>query len=127
MTRQGLIFTGPGVIALAAYPWVFRSNYAINVGFLILFAAYLGQTWNIAGGFAGQTSFGHVVFFGVGAYVSTILQTTYGVNAWIAWPFSALAGAFTAFRQTAFLWCHGGGQGACSRLLRGFVPGRPTA
>ncbi len=58
-----------------AYPWVFRSNYAINVGFLVLFAAYLGQTWNIAGGFAGQTSFGHVVFFGVGAYVSTILQS----------------------------------------------------
>ena len=97
MTRQGLILAGLGVIALAAYPWVFRSNYAINVGFLILFAAYLGQTWNIAGGFAGQTSFGHVVFFGVGAYVSTILQTTYGVNPWIAWPFSAVAGGFTGW------------------------------
>ena len=86
-----------GVLALTAYPWVFRSNYAINVGFLILFAAYLGQTWNIAGGFAGQTSFGHVVFFGVGAYTSTILQTAYGVNPWIAWPFAALAGAFTGW------------------------------
>jgi branched-chain amino acid transport system permease protein len=97
VTRHGLILSGLGVIALVAYPWIFRSNYASNVGFLILFAAYLGQTWNIAGGFAGQTSFGHVVFFGVGAYVSTILQTAYGVNAWIAWPFSALAGAFTGW------------------------------
>jgi branched-chain amino acid transport system permease protein len=93
MTRQGLILTGLGVLALIAYPWVFSSNYAINIGFLVLFAGYLGQTWNIAGGFAGQTSFGHVVFFGVGAYVSTILQTTYGVNPWIAWPFAALGGA----------------------------------
>jgi branched-chain amino acid transport system permease protein len=84
-----------GVLALIAYPLAFKSNYAINVGFLILFAAYLGQTWNIAGGFAGQTSFGHVVFFGVGAYTSTILQTAYGVNPWIAWPFAALAGALT--------------------------------
>ena len=97
MTRQGLMLVVLGVLALIAYPWVFRSNYAINVGFLILFAAYLGQTWNIAGGFAGQTSFGHVVFFGVGAYTSTILQTAYGVNPWIAWPFAALAGAFTGW------------------------------
>jgi len=97
VTRRGPILGGLGVLALIAYPWVFRSNYAINVGFLILFAAYLGQTWNIAGGFAGQTSFGHVVFFGVGAYVSTILQTAYGVNPWIAWPFSAFAGALVGW------------------------------
>jgi branched-chain amino acid transport system permease protein len=62
-----------------------------------LFAAYLGQTWNIAGGFAGQTSFGHVVFFGTGAYVSAILHVTYGVNPWLAWPFAALAGAFVGW------------------------------
>lgn len=93
MSRQNLVLVGIGVFGLLAYPWVFRSNYAINVGYLVLFAAYLGQTWNIAGGFAGQTSFGHVVFFGVGAYVSTILQVSYGVNPWIAWAISALAGA----------------------------------
>ena len=93
MSRQNLVLIGIGVFGLLAYPWVFRSNYAINVGFLVLFAAYLGQTWNIAGGFAGQTSFGHVVFFGVGAYVSTVLHVTYDVNPWIAWPISALAGA----------------------------------
>src|SRR5207302_1718886 len=73
MTRPALFALG--VAALAAYPLMLGSNAAINTGFLILFAAYLGQAWNIAGGFAGQTSFGHVVFFGVGAYVSTILQT----------------------------------------------------
>jgi len=93
VTPRGLILTGLSVLVLIAYPWVFSSNYAINLGFLVLFAAYLGQTWNIAGGFAGQTSFGHVVFFGVGAYLSTILQTAYGVNPWIAWLFAALGGA----------------------------------
>jgi branched-chain amino acid transport system permease protein len=93
VSRPRLILALAGAVALVAYPLVFRSNYAINVGFLVLFAAYLGQTWNIAGGFAGQTSFGHVVFFGVGAYVSAILHATYGVNPWLAWPFAALAGA----------------------------------
>ena len=97
MTRLGLLLAVAGAGALVAYPWVFTSNYAINVGFLVLFAAYLGQTWNIAGGFAGQTSFGHVVFFGAGAYVSAILHTTYGVNPWLAWPFAALAGAFVGW------------------------------
>ena len=92
MSRR-LALAAIGIAALIAYPWLFRSNYAINVGFLVLFVAYLGQSWNIAGGFAGQTSFGHVVFFGVGAYVSTILHVSYGINPWIAWPFSACAGA----------------------------------
>jgi branched-chain amino acid transport system permease protein len=59
---------------------------------MILFTAFLGQAWNIAGGFAGQTSFGHVVFFGTGAYASTILQVTYGWNPWIGWIVAALAG-----------------------------------
>ena len=93
MTRAGLPLAVAAAVALIVYPWAFTSNYAINVGFLVLFAAYLGQAWNIAGGFAGQTSFGHVVFFGVGAYVSAILHATYGVNPWLAWPFAALAGA----------------------------------
>jgi branched-chain amino acid transport system permease protein len=97
VTRGGLPFAVAGGAALIAYPWAFTSNYAINVGFLVLFAAYLGQTWNIAGGFAGQTSFGHVVFFGTGVYVSAILHVTYGVNPWLAWPFAALAGAFVGW------------------------------
>src|SRR5262245_44284045 len=64
---------------------------------LVFFVAFIGQTWNIAGGFAGQTSFGHVVFFGTGAYVSAILHATHGVNPWIAWPFAALAGGLVGW------------------------------
>ncbi|MBM3621574.1 MAG: branched-chain amino acid ABC transporter permease [Alphaproteobacteria bacterium] len=79
-----LLFGGPSLIA--------RSNYAINVAFLILFAAFLGQSWNIAGGYAGQTSFGHVVFFGTGAYVSTILHVSHGWNPWLAWPVAIASG-----------------------------------
>jgi branched-chain amino acid transport system permease protein len=68
-------------------------NYFVNIGTLIFFAAFLGQSWNLAGGFAGQTSFGHVVFFGTGAYTSTILQVSHGWNPWLAWLVAALAGA----------------------------------
>jgi branched-chain amino acid transport system permease protein len=81
-----------GAVAALALPLVLPSNYAVNVAVMILFTAFLGQAWNIAGGFAGQTSFGHVVFFGTGAYASTILHATWGWNPWLAWPVAALAG-----------------------------------
>ena len=60
---------------------------------MALFYAFIGQSWNISGGFAGQLSFGHVAFFGVGAYASTIMQLRFGWSPWLGLPVSALAGA----------------------------------
>jgi branched-chain amino acid transport system permease protein len=81
--------------AVLVYPLVLRSNFAINLGVLVLFFALLGQSWNIAGGFGGQLSFGHAVFFGAGAYASSILQLKLGANAWLGLPVGALAGGLT--------------------------------
>ncbi|MFM8679819.1 MAG: branched-chain amino acid ABC transporter permease [Alphaproteobacteria bacterium] len=92
MTPRARQLLALGVVAALALPLVLPSNYAVNVAVMILFSAFLGQAWNIAGGFAGQTSFGHVVFFGTGAYASTILHATWGWNPWLAWPMAALAG-----------------------------------
>lgn len=87
-----------GLLAVAlAFPFVFPSSFAINFGVLALFYAFIGQSWNIAGGFAGQLSFGHVAFFGVGAYASTLLQLRLGWSPWLGLPASALAGAATGF------------------------------
>ena len=85
----------PVIAALLAilYPFVFTSNFAINFGVLVLFAAFIGQAWNLAGGFAGQLSFGHVVFFGVGAYTATIFQMKLGLSPWLALPGAAITGA----------------------------------
>jgi len=85
-----------GLAAAIVYP-LLAPNYLINVGMLILFVAFIGQSWNIAGGFAGQTSFGHVVFFATGAYTSTIMQVTYGWNPWVAWLAAMLAGAIVGW------------------------------
>ncbi len=90
--------------AAVVYPLVVP-NYLITVGMLMFFAAFIGQAWNVSGGFAGQTSFGHAVFFGVGAYTSTILHVSHGWNPWLAWPVAVAAGgavggliAFLSFR-----------------------------
>ncbi|MBV8168336.1 MAG: branched-chain amino acid ABC transporter permease [Alphaproteobacteria bacterium] len=90
MSRDTLLL-GIGILAALVYP-LLVPGYLVTVGMLVLFTAFLGQTWNLAGGFAGQTSFGHVVFFGTGAYVSSILHVSYGWNPWLAWPVATLAG-----------------------------------
>ena len=82
------------VLAVAiAFPFVFPSNFMVNFGVMALFYAFIGQSWNISGGFAGQLSFGHVAFFGVGAYASTIVQLRLGVSPWLGLPIAGLAGA----------------------------------
>lgn len=102
MNRRTLLLAAAGLGLALVYPFLVRGlaaagvpispNYLINIGMLICFAAFIGQSWNVAGGFAGQTSFGHAVFFGTGAYAMAILQTAHGWNPWLAWPVAAAAG-----------------------------------
>lgn len=80
------------VLALIA-PLLIANRFLIDVLTLILFSAFLGQSWNILGGYAGQFSFGSVVFFGTGAYASSILLMTFGIDAWIGAIAALFAGA----------------------------------
>ncbi|WP_423458205.1 branched-chain amino acid ABC transporter permease [Ottowia sp. VDI28] len=113
--QSWLLHGGLLLIALI-FPLVFSSNFAINFGVMALFYAFIGQSWNIAGGFAGQLSFGHVVFFGAGAYASTILQMRFGFNPWLGLPASALAGAVVGF-VIAFLSFRAGLKGSYFALI----------
>jgi len=86
----------PSVIVLAvlaAVPLVVHSNVTLNFLVVALMIALAGQGWNILGGYGGQYSFGHAVFFGTGAYVTAILQVRYGVNAWVAFAAGIAGGA----------------------------------
>jgi branched-chain amino acid transport system permease protein len=70
-----------GLLALASLPPV-MSSYALALLTLIFFYAYLGQAWNILGGYAGQLSVGHAAFVGIGAYVTAILSLQFGLTPW---------------------------------------------
>jgi branched-chain amino acid transport system permease protein len=86
----------PSVIVLAvlaAVPLVVHSNVTLNFLVVALMIALAGQGWNILGGYGGQYSFGHAVFFGTGAYVTAILQVRYGINAWLAFAAGIAGGA----------------------------------
>jgi branched-chain amino acid transport system permease protein len=87
--------TGIAIFALAVLAltlWL-QSGVWLNALMMTLYAALLALAWNLLGGFGGQFSFGHALFFGVGAYASVIAQVTHGVNAWAAFAFAIAAAA----------------------------------
>ena len=77
-------------IALSLLPMLGLSNVGLNALINTLIIALAGQGWNILGGFGGQFSFGHAAFFGSGAYAMALLQTSLGVNPWLAFTLSVL-------------------------------------
>ncbi|RZL87362.1 MAG: branched-chain amino acid ABC transporter permease [Variovorax sp.] len=79
-------------VLVAGVPLVTSSGSALNFVTMALYATLIAQAWNILGGFGGQFSFGHALFFGTGAYVQAIAQLQGGINAWIALML-AIAGA----------------------------------
>ena len=81
------------MILMVSFPWLVKSDFLINFAIMLLFYAFLGQSWNVLGGYGGQFSFGHVAFFGTGAYATAILQTAFGINPWIGLMLAGLAGA----------------------------------
>lgn len=60
------------------------SGVALNFMLMALYASLLAQSWNILGGFGGQFSFGHAMFFGMGVYLQAIAQLSWGINPWAA-------------------------------------------
>lgn len=81
------------VAVLAAVPLVVHSNIALNFLVVALMTGLAGQGWNIIGGYGGQYSFGHAAFFGTGAFVTSVLQVRYGLNAWPGFAAGIAAGA----------------------------------
>jgi len=80
----------------------FSGSYAVTLATLIFFYAYLGQAWNILGGYAGQLSVGHAAFVGIGAYVTAVLSLSWGVTPWIG-MFAGAAAAAALGAVTGFL------------------------
>ena len=74
-----------GFLFIAAWPLMVQDVFLQRVGALVLLAAISASAWNLLGGYAGQVSVGHAVYFGAGAYASLVVYTQLG------WP--PIAGA----------------------------------
>jgi branched-chain amino acid transport system ATP-binding protein/branched-chain amino acid transport system permease protein len=69
-------------IAAACVPLAVHDAYLMNGLILTCIYGTAAQAWNLLGGYGGQLSFGHAVFFGAGAYTSTLLLTSAAVSPW---------------------------------------------
>jgi branched-chain amino acid transport system permease protein len=85
---------------LLALPAVL-SSYAVTIFILIFFYGFLGQAWNIVGGYAGQLSAGHAAFVGVGGYTAAMLSIEAGLTPWVGMfvgaALAALLGAIIGY------------------------------
>jgi branched-chain amino acid transport system permease protein len=84
----GLVFA---VLLIGSVPF-FGTAYHTVLAFQILMFVALAGSWNLMTGVTGYLSFGHVVFFGVGAYGTAVLITKGG----IPWGLAVAGGGVVA-------------------------------
>jgi branched-chain amino acid transport system permease protein len=77
---RGKLGWGLFAAALLLYPLALPGAFYLDVGVTFLLAAISASAWNIVGGYAGQVSVGHSMFFGLGAYAPLLVYTLWG------WP-----------------------------------------
>ncbi|RFU64822.1 branched-chain amino acid ABC transporter permease [Peribacillus glennii] len=106
-----------GIVALLL-PLFVHSKFHLNTLILLLLFATIAGAWNILGGYGGQLSLGHTIFFGLGAYTSSLLYLNYGTSPWIGliaaaaisiaagifigWPTFRLKGPYFTLATIAF-------------------------
>ena len=82
---RNLALLGALLLGLLALPG-FLSVYLRSFVLFTMMYVVLALSWNIISGFTGYTSFGHVAFYGIGAYACAILVADHG------WPWLATLG-----------------------------------
>jgi branched-chain amino acid transport system permease protein len=89
-----------GLLLLSAVPLalLWGNSYWVNILALTYLFAALAASWNIIGGFGGQFSLGHGVFFAIGAYTVARLYLDLGLTPWLGvFPAAALATVVALF------------------------------
>ncbi len=95
--RRTELIVGAVVLAiLAVLPLPIRDVYTQNLIILTILYAGLSQAWNILGGYCGQISLGHALYFGIGAYVSTLLFVNAGIPPTVGMFAAGVMGAAAA-------------------------------
>ncbi len=92
---RNFIICGVLLVAVAIFP-LFANNFIIRFATDILMFAIMASAWNIIGGYTGYASFGNVVFFGIGAYITAVLMEKAGMHFAIAFVCAGVGAALFA-------------------------------
>src|SRR6185312_4444872 len=82
--------------ALLVYPLALPDPFYRDVGVTFLLAAISASAWNVIGGYAGQVSVGHGMFFGVGAYAPLLVYNLWGAPPIVGIPLGIVLGLIVA-------------------------------
>lgn len=120
--RNAALLQGAGFTAILAallvVPLAIGNDFVTHIFITMCLMAALSTAWNLVGGFAGQMSLGHGVYYGIGAYAGVILMNM-GISPWIgmfaggliamvvgvviSYPCFRLKGPFYSLASIAFL------------------------
>ncbi|MEJ2165992.1 MAG: branched-chain amino acid ABC transporter permease [Desulfobacterales bacterium] len=96
-TDKHFLITFATILAVfAAAPLVVENIHFHHLMVMLLLYAALSQAWNLIGGYAGQVSFGHAVFFGIGAYAAMAPLNQWGLTPWIGMALGGLTAVAVA-------------------------------
>jgi branched-chain amino acid transport system permease protein len=119
LTHPRTYVGGAALLSLLVAPLLINSPFVFHLAVQVCIFGALATAWNIVGGYAGQLSLGHAVFYAIGSYVATMLVIHFGLSPWIgmfagaavavvaalviAYPTLRLRGPFFALATIAFL------------------------
>lgn len=94
--RAGRVVLAALFVGLVAFPFVVEGSFLRQMAILAFIWAGYATAWNLFSGFSGYISFGHAIFFGAGAFVSTILLVEANVPPWIGMAAGGLVAVLAA-------------------------------
>jgi branched-chain amino acid transport system permease protein len=92
MSKKTLFWLGAGIIVLLLLP-VFLPRFYVYLVSIILLYGLLATSLNLVLGYGGIFQFHHAVFYGVGAYGTTLMLTKTGLPAMLAFIVGPLVSA----------------------------------
>ena len=85
------------LLVLLVLPHLFTMDYYLHIFVMSEIYAVLALSLALIVGFSGQVSLGHAAFYGIGAYVSAILSTKFGIPFWGTFWASGAAAALVSW------------------------------
>lgn len=71
-------------LVLALLPVLSQGDFFVSTLCLSVVWAIMGIGWNIVGGYAGQVSNGHAMYFAIGAYTGALCLKWYNITPWVS-------------------------------------------
>ena len=84
------------LVLLIVIPHIFHTTFMHHVLTMMCIWAILGMGWNFIGGYAGQISNGHALYYGFGAYTCALGMKWFQISPWVSMWIGVIISALLA-------------------------------